>query len=266
MKKTKKIIAVMLTLALLVPAFGCAGSSNGVYRGIKELSEQRFSVAFRSKDSSADAVLAAMAVLQADGTVRELSEKWFNRDVSLLSGDAKALDALEELPAARTYNIGYDAGRLPFSGKDKYGAASGFDVELAKAVCKKLGWRTKFIAVDVSQAEVELNSGNVDCIWGAYEYDGESEIRVSPIYATSKVVVVSRSDSDVGSVGALSGKTLMLGDNAYFKAMVEADGGLSGKPGYIVEVSGGAEECFKALDDGECDAIVADELSMEYYR
>ena len=266
MKNIKKLAACFLTLIILLALCGCEGSSNGVYRSIKELSEQSFCVAFRSKDDSAEAVLAAMKVMQANGKVKELSQKWFGRDVSLIEGDAEALSDLKEPPKSRTYNIGYDPGRLPFSGKDKYGAATGFDVELAKAVCKELGWRIKFIAVDVSSAEVELNSGNVDCIWGAYEYDGESELRVSPVYAKSTVAVVSRSDSDVSSVGALAGKTLMLGDNVYFETMLDADGGLSGRPGYIVEVAGGAAECFKALDDGECDAIIADESSMDYYK
>ena len=267
MKNIKKLAACFLTLIILLALCGCEGSSNGVYRSIKELSEQSFCVAFRSKDDSAEAVLAAMKVMQANGKVKELSQKWFGRDVSFIEGDAEALSDLKEPPKSRTYNIGYDPGRLPFSGKDKYGAATGFDVELAKEVCALLNWKVKFIPIDVSHAEVELNSGNVDCVWGGFAYDaGYKEIDISPIYMENTVVLASLSDSKVRSTGSLSGKTLTLSENCYFNAVLEENSSLKNKPAIINRVPGGTASCIEALNSGGCDAIITDIYALFYYR
>ena len=41
----------------------------------------------------------------------------------------------------------------------------GFDTELAKAVCEKLGLEAEFIEINWDSKEIELNSRNIDCIW-----------------------------------------------------------------------------------------------------
>lgn len=43
---------------------------------------------------------------------------------------------------------------------------SGFDVELAREVCSRLGWEAKFISIKAENAYVELSSGNIDVAWG----------------------------------------------------------------------------------------------------
>ncbi len=41
----------------------------------------------------------------------------------------------------------------------------GFDTELAKAVCEKLGVEANFTEINWDSKEIELNSKNIDCIW-----------------------------------------------------------------------------------------------------
>ena len=41
----------------------------------------------------------------------------------------------------------------------------GFDTELTKAVCEKLGVEPEFIEINWDSKEIELNSKNIDCIW-----------------------------------------------------------------------------------------------------
>lgn len=266
MRTYKKTIVFSLLFALVLSLSGCGLGGNDKYSVVKTLSQQQFCAAFRPNDKAGPAVIAAMQELQAEGKVTELSQKWFGKDVSILDGKRDAIKALPEAPESeRTLLIGCDGGRLPFSGKEN-GDFTGFDVELARAVCEKLGWTAKFIEIDVSKAAVELGSGNVDCVWGAYAYDkDEKDLAVSPVYMKNTIVLASLKSSGVYSVGSLSGKTLTLSDNAYHNAMLEQYKRLKTKPAYIVRVQNGTADCFKALNDGQGDAIVTDRLSLSYY-
>ncbi|NLH02168.1 MAG: transporter substrate-binding domain-containing protein [Clostridiales bacterium] len=267
MKIVKKFCVYILLLSLVLPMAGCSTEGNDKYRVVKKLDQQEFCVAFRLDDRAGDAVIAALQVLQDSGAVSELSRKWFGEDVSLLKADPDAIKNLSEKVGKRTFIIGYDAGRLPFSGKDSLGAPTGFDIELAKAVCKELGWRAKFISIDVSKAEVELNSGNVDCVWGGFAYDENNKnIHQSPVYMKNTVVLVSLKNSKIRRIGSLSGKTLTLSENSYHNKVLEENEALKKKPEFIVRVPNGTEDCFKALNEGSCSAIITDLKAIDYYK
>ena len=133
-------------------------------------------------------------------------------------------------------------------------------------MCSELKWKAKFIPIDVSQAEVELNSGNVDCVWGALGYDQENEeIRQSPVYMNNEVIVASLAGSKVRSIGSLRGKTLTVGSNKYYSLLIENNSALREKPGFVNVIPGGSTECFAALEKGECDAIITDKAALDYY-
>lgn len=266
MKNQARAFAFVLSVLLLFSISGCGAGGNDKYRVADSLAQQEFCVAFRLDDKAGLSVIAALKVLQESGKVTELSQKWFYEDVSLLKGDSNALNLLETVER-RTFIIGYDAGRLPFSGATMGGAAIGFDIDLAREVCKTLGWKAKFIPIDVSQATVELNSGNVDCVWGGFAYDEKNtDINQSPVYMKNTIVLASLVSSNVKSVRSLSGKTLTLSENGYFNAALEGNDSLKNKPKYIVRVPGGTDECFKALDSGACNAIITDLAALNYYK
>lgn len=270
MKKIRSYVSLLIILILMLSLSACGGG-NEKYNVVKKLEDQQFCVAFRDGDTSGDAVIAALAVLQNNGTVSSLAAKWFGSDISLLKGDPKAIETLEtELGGKvekRSYIVGYDSGRLPISGDDSNGKASGFDVELAKAFCELLGWRVKFVAIDPADAVVELDSGNVDCVMGGYVYNSEEkEITQSPVYMDNTVVVATLKNSGVHSLRGLSGKTLTIGNTGYYSSIMEKYPALSEKPKYVVTISGDMNECFDALENGKADAIIADLVSLDYYR
>ncbi len=255
-----------MALALLFTVSGCSMGGNDKYKVVDSFTQQQFCAAFRLDDAVGQYVTAALLTLQADGEISTLSKKWFGSDVSLLQGDSEGLDEFTEIPA-RTLIVGYDDGRMPFSGIGSGGQPDGFDVFLARAVCKKLGWKIRFIAIDVSQAQVELNSGNVDCVLGGYAYNkAESKIQQSPVYMESTIVIASLVGSGIGSTGALSKKILTLSDNSYHAAVLEENPRLEEKLALVNMVPGGTKACFAALDSGSCDAIITDLAALDYYR
>lgn len=266
MKKSTNITALFLALGLIISLSGCSINEVGKYRVAAKLMEQQFCVGFRSEDKVGEAVTAALNVLCDNGKASELSMKWFGENVILMQGDSAALDEILPKLEKRTLLIGYDDGRLPFSGKVK-NKPTGFDVEMAAEACKLLGWKTKYIPVDVAKAEVELNSGNVDCIWGGFAYNPElRKIDMSPVYMNNTVVLASLNGSKVKGIGSLSGKTLTLSNNSYFNSALESNTDLKEKPDFIVRVPGGTEDCINALVKGSCDAIITDKAALYYYR
>ena len=76
----------------------------------------------------------------------------------------------------KTIVVGYTIFE-PMNYKDANGDFVGFDTELAKAVFEKLGYKVVFKEIEWDQKFVNLNSGNIDCIWNgltpeAVEEDG----------------------------------------------------------------------------------------------
>lgn len=267
MRKIKAVIVLCLVFALCIPLFGCSVLGNGKYNVVARLEKQELCVAFRQNDRAGDAVVAAMKELQAEGEVDSLSRKWFGEERSILKGDDEAISKLDFTPESRLFIVGYDSGRLPFSGEMSKGNPTGFDVEFARLVCEKLRWRIKFVAINVADAKTELDSGNVDCVWGAYPYDKNATgVSQSPAYMKSTIIIASLSGSGVRNSGSLSGKTLAFSENGCFERVLNDNEKTAQKPKYIVKLPGGCNECIKALEDGSCDAIMTDLDAIEYYK
>ncbi len=63
----------------------------------------------------------------------------------------------------------------PMNYYDKDNNLVGFDTEFSKAVAKKLDVDVKFTVIDWGSKYVELESGNIDCIWNGFTYGMESD-------------------------------------------------------------------------------------------
>ena len=57
---------------------------------------------------------------------------------------------------------------MPMDFRQKDGQLVSYDVDLAKAVCKKLGLKADFQTIDWSMKETELRNGTIDGLWNGY--------------------------------------------------------------------------------------------------
>ncbi len=99
---------------------------------------------------------------------------------------------------------------------EENGELIGFDTEFAKAVCEKLGMEAEFQLIDWGNKYMELNSGNIDCIWNGFTFncaddDGvqrTDKVDVSYAYMNNEqCVVVKASDlATLNTEEALAGK------------------------------------------------------------
>ncbi len=59
----------------------------------------------------------------------------------------------------------------PMNYEDADGNLVGFDTELAEAVAEKLGMDIEFKLIDWKNKYLELDSGNINCIWNGFTYN-----------------------------------------------------------------------------------------------
>ena len=93
--------------------------------------------------------------------------------------------------------IGYTV-YAPMNYTDDAGNFTGFDTELAIAVCEKLGVEPEFIEIDWDTKEIELNAKNLDCIWNGFTITEEREENLDfskPYIENKQVVVIRRADA-----------------------------------------------------------------------
>ena len=146
MKKSIRLAALLLVLCLMLPLAGC-GKVVGRYRVLETLATQEFSIGYRENDYVRYYVDAALQTLAADGTVGTLAYKWFGEDKTSFSKNINALEQAGQA-APRTLLIGVDADAFPMSYLDGE-TYSGFDVELAREVCSRLGWTLPYWGLQV---------------------------------------------------------------------------------------------------------------------
>ena len=271
MKRTriKSFVALLLCLCLVFPLFGC-GKQVGNYKIVRTLGEESYCIGYRVGDQIALYVDAALHKLTADGTVHNLAMQWLGADNTAMEADEHALESLGKIPR-RTLIVGVNESCFPLSYYDGETFA-GFDIALAEAVCKTLGWRVKFQAVARSDIYVQLTSGNVDCIWGGMPMDDinldekgnekpmSQQLAVSEPYLENEIVLVMRADSDA----KMNGATLMMDSGPQYIDALDRNN-LTSRFSEVQRVNGGAPQCFEALNSGQINAILTDSVALAYY-
>ena len=110
--------------------------------------------------------------------------------------------------------MGFDEAYPPMGFVNENGDHVGFDIDLAKEVCARLGVTLKLQPIAWDAKELELSSGNIDCIWSGLTIteDRKAQMLFSMPYLANEQIMVVRSDAGVASVAETAG--LVLGTQA----------------------------------------------------
>lgn len=117
----------------------------------------------------------------------------------------------EAEPAAekKTFTVGFDAEFPPYGYQDENGEYTGFDLEMAQAVCDLEGWELVKQPIDWDSKDMELSSGAIDCIWNGFTVDGrEDDYTWSDPYIDNSQVYVVAADSGIKTPADLAGKVV----------------------------------------------------------
>jgi ABC-type amino acid transport substrate-binding protein len=220
MQKLLKIISLLLVIATVVFAAGCAeqGGEEAAEGAVEEAAEESVPA-----ENGSDAVFRS-----SDG----------------------------EMP---TYVVGTEAQFPPFEIVDSKGNVIGFDVDLMNAIAEDQGFKVEYLDQDFAGLIPALQTGNVDIIASGMTITDEREEQVDfsePYINAGLALAVIIGNEDIQSIDDLKGKTVAVqtGSTGFLKAEELQ------KAGIIAEIKDfpHVNEAIEELKIGGADAMIND--------
>ena len=183
------------------------------------------------------------------------------------AADSAASGAASTTEAAADSDLAYIQGKgkmtigytvyAPMNYTDAEGNFTGFDTELATAVCEKLGVEPDFVEINWDTKIVELDAKSIDCIWNGMTLTDEimANTACTKAYAKNAQVVVMKADADYTSTADLVGKTVVAEAGSAGESAIQEDGSLS-QADYISKSV--QTDCLMEVAAGTADAAVLD--------
>ena len=213
----KRIVSAFLAGAMALSLAACGGASS--------------TAASSTASSAAAGSAAASAVSDADS------------DRAYIPSNGKMV-------------IGYTVYE-PMNYTDADGNFTGFDTELATAVCEKLGVEPEFVEINWDTKVVELDAKSIDCIWNGMTLteDIMANTATTKAYAKNAQVVVVKDGTDYTSTADLADKTVVAEAGSAGEAAIQGDENLS-KADYVSKSV--QTDCLMEVAAGTADAAVLD--------
>ena len=181
------------------------------------------------------------------------------------AGDAQ--DGWSKVKSSGKLVLGLDKAFPPMGYVDtQTGELVGFDIDLAREACKRLGIELKLQPIDWDNKTAELNNGNVDCLWNGFSKtaEREKEFALSIPYMKNHQIILVKSGSNYKGLKDLKGKTVgvqadssaetALNDSPDFKSTLKS----------VVKIDDYSKAVLE-IQNGTIDAIAIDEIVARYY-
>lgn len=214
----KKYLSALLALGLALSVCGCGAPASDT-------------AAASGTDSASTAEAADTASADADS------------DLAYIQGKGKM-------------TIGYTVYE-PMNYTDENGTFTGFDTELATAVCEKLGVEPDFVEINWDTKFVELEAKSIDCVWNGMTLtdDIQANQACTQPYVKNAQVVVMKKDNAYTSTADLVGKTVAVEAGSAGQTTVEEDENLMQADVITKTVQ---TDCLMEVEAGTADAAVLD--------
>ena len=186
---------------------------------------------------------ASSSAPAADSAAASTTEAAADSDLAYIQGKGKM-------------TIGYTVYE-PMNYTDADGNFTGFDTELATAVCEKLGVEPDFVEINWDTKIVELDAKSIDCIWNGMTLteDIMANTATTKAYAKNAQVVVVKDGTDYTSTADLADKTVVAEAGSAGEAAIQGDENLS-KADYVSKSV--QTDCLMEVAAGTADAAVLD--------
>ena len=207
--------------------------------------QQDFCFAVTKGNSKMLAILnEGLAIVMANGTYRHLHSKWF---------------ATMELPSGRPIIVGGDRNYPPYEFLDKNGEPAGYNVDLTRAIARKMNLNVEIRLGTWSERLAALKNGQIDLVQGIYySPQRNKDFDFSQHHLVSNYVTVVRKEAGIPpqSLDELSGKTIIVEEGDILEDFAK-NHGLSQ---HIVAVSD-QEEALRQLAQGTHDCAIVSLIS-----
>lgn len=168
--------------------------------------------------------------------------------------------------ATGTLIVGFDQSYPPYGFVGDDGNYTGFDLDLAAAVCKNEGWDCQYEAIDWDAKDSLLSSGVINCIWNGFTMEGrEDDYTFSEPYMLNEQVIVVRADSGITDYTGLAGKAVITQTDSAALDVLQGDQKDVAGTFASLDTIGDYNTAFMQLQSGAVDAVACD-LSIAQYQ
>lgn len=165
--------------------------------------------------------------------------------------------------------VGFDSAYPPYGYVGGDGSYTGFDLELAQEVGKRVGWEVQLEPIDWDAKDTLMNSGAINCIWNGFTIEGrENDYTFSEPYMLNAQVVVVKKGSGISDLAGLAGKAVITQtDSAAYDVLAGEDAAQADVAATFasLETIGDYNTAFMQLETGAVDAVACD-LSIAAYQ
>ena len=278
----KKWIAMILAGCMAaVMLAGCGTSANEGGTAAKEeyvyldevLGKEQYAIGFRKDDTElCELINAGLDAMAANGTFDTIGKKYPEiYDFLTLNKEVKADDSAEtaapevegKYGKGFVFKHGFDQDYPPYSYIGDDGKTTGFDVEMAQAVCEYYGWEYKPVPFNWDAKDAELKAGSCDCIWSGFTLNGrENDYLWSKPYSDNDQMIMVKKDSGIKTLEDLAGKKVGVQTSTSAYDMLNEGSQKALKDTFAsLEVYDTYTIAFNDLKAGAIDAIAIDVTS-----
>ncbi len=172
---------------------------------------------------------------------------------------------LADIEAKGELIIGLDDTFAPMGFRDENGNLVGFDIDLATAVCENLGVTPVFQPIAWDAKEMELDTGNIDCIWnGMSATPVRQEIMsLSQNYLNNRIIVMTNEGVTIASKEELANFNIGIQGGSAALEAAQADPVWDTIAEKVVEYPT-YDEVILDMNTGRLDCMVIDEVFGNY--
>ena len=210
----------------------------------------------------ASAMVLSLAACGGAKTETTAAETTAEKKEETTTADTTAAETAEA--AGGTLIVGFDQDFPPMGFVGDNGEYTGFDLDLAKEVASRLGLEYKAQPVAWDSKDMELESGNIDCIWNGFTITGrEDDYTWTTPYMANKQVFVVANDSDIKSRADLAGKVVEVQADSSAEAALKENQDLANTFGQLLTTPD-YNTAFMDLEQGAVDAVAMDVIVAGY--
>ena len=172
-------------------------------------------------------------------------------------------DSLQKVLDAKQLILGFDTAFPPMGFIDESGESVGFDIDMAREVCDRLGIELVVRGIDWDAKEDDLNDGRIDCIWNGLSItpDRAESMNLSEPYMKNELIFVVAGNSDVKEMQDLVGRKVGVQSGSTAQEALEASDLYAD---VLVVQSDTHQENVQKLIRGEVDAVLIDSVAAYY--
>ncbi|OUM59048.1 hypothetical protein PIROE2DRAFT_15535 [Piromyces sp. E2] len=236
-------------------------NGNGDIRILEELmnGKETYAIGFRLNSDMTIKINQIISNMINDGSLALIAEKYDLIELYNLTIKNNGKSDYKYIMSKGEMIIGIGVEGIPMVYYDEYGDLTGYDIELAKAICSKLGIDATFKRIEWDKKETELSSKNIDCVWNSLTVTEERNKYfkfTDPYLSNKQIIVIRKSDeSKFKDMESLKEATISAVLGTISEDLIKNDPYLS-KANYVSSPT--QEEAINELINKGIDALVID--------